>query len=216
MSAPARESPLQVPPASRHSGARNTLAPSPPELSHLASHFHTLRRNSLNVNFHGIWAAFGDIAGGGCPACYQNAVDFWCAATCSPLQADYMNFTGLQENTTDPVGGGVYTVAAINASLNVDYASAVFGSCNATGKVKEFTPLQSMEGFFKYQGQTEAIFTGLSFFNFTYTPAGAVLPALTYPSYSCTNFPEDITPSGGYIPNATNTSCPCTSCFAEC
>ncbi len=208
-------------------------------------------RNSLHVNFKGIWAAFGEIAGGGCPGCYQNVVNFWCAYTCSPAQDAYVSWVGT-DTKVDPVGGGVYTVGVSEATLDTQYACAMYDTCTSTGKVKEFSPLQSCEGFMKYQGQTEAIFTGLSYIEFNFsssssssgggnssnssgsgsggsgsasaTAAPAAAPgtgSLSWPLYSCCNFPAAISPDAPlpWPPSAVggaNISCPCASCKGMC
>jgi hypothetical protein len=178
---------------------------------------------ALHTNFKGIWAAFGDISGGGCPACYQNVVDFWCAYSCSPNATSFVDVLGL-DTKVDPVGGGTYTVETFAVNISMDYACSVYASCAGTGKVKEFSPLQNCEGFFNYQGETEAIFSGLAYINFEYVagPANASAEALAPPSppmanppYSCCNFPSSMSPLGPG--NATtNTSCPCASCPNMC
>ena len=188
------------------------------------------------MNFKGIWAAFGDIAGGGCPGCYQNVVNFWCGYTCAPNQADYVVFQGTADKV-DPVSEGTYTVGLLDATLNTGYACDMFETCASTGKVKEFSPLQTCEGFMKYQGQTEAIQTGLSFISFNFSggsggggnassaanasAANASSSALSWPLYSCCNFPASITTDSPlpWPPSAAdgpNTSCPCASCAGMC
>ena len=184
-------------------------------------------RNSLHINFKGIWAAFGDIAGGGCPGCYQNVVNFWCGYTCAPNQSDFVAFLGTADKV-DPVSQGTYTVALTETAIDTDYACAanfsVFGSCASTGKVQEFSPLQTCEGFFDYQGQTEAIQTGLSFMTFNYSSSGSAPAAnssLSWPLYSCCNFPASIT-SDSPLPwppspaDGPNMSCPCATCAGMC
>jgi hypothetical protein len=184
------------------------------------------------VNFKGIWAAFGDIAGGGCPGCYQNVVNFWCGYTCSPRQADFVSFLGTPDKV-DPVSGATYTVGESAATLDTGYACDMFETCANTGKVKEFSPLQTCEGFMKYQGETEAIQTGLSFIIFNFSgssssgsgsgnaSAANASSSLSWPLYSCCNFPASIT-TDSPLPwppsprDGPNMSCPCASCGGMC
>jgi hypothetical protein len=171
-------------------------------------------RLSLQVNFKGIWSNFGDVADGGCPGCFENIVDFWCAYTCSPNQTDFVLDSGLAQKV-DPVSGNEYTVFVTNVTLDASYAcDGVFDSCASTAKVKEFTPLQTCNGFFQYQGHTEAIETGLSFINFDYVNASST--AMSEPVYSCCSFPSTISPITPGPGNGTNTSCPCTACAGMC
>jgi hypothetical protein len=175
---------------------------------------------ALHTNFKGIWAAFGDISGGGCPGCYQNVVDFWCSYTCSPNNADFVKVLGL-DSKTDPVGGGQYTVETLAVNISMDYACSVYGSCSGTGKVKEFSPLQNCEGFFNYQGETEAIYSGLSFITFSFVPTGgpnatSSPPLLDSRPFSCCNFPSSMSPTAQGPGNGTNMSCPCANCPDMC
>jgi len=102
----------------------------------------------------------------------------------------------------------------------------------ARAQAKEFPPLQTCEGFFTYQGQTEAIQDGHTFITFKYnssaggngTGAGA-----TFPTASCCNFdPNSCYTWPGGNPNApgcttavgnassVNTSSPCSTCAGMC
>jgi hypothetical protein len=143
-------------------------------------------------------------------------IEFWCAYTCSPNQTNYVNGTGLAQKV-DPLGSGVYTVFTTTATLDTHYACDMFSTCSATGKVKEFSPLQTCEGFLKYQGETEAISTGLSFIEFEFANASnRTVPPMITPLYSCCNFPSTINPTTPGAGNGSNISCPCASCAGMC
>ena len=171
------------------------------------------------MNFESIWAAFGDVGGGGCPACFRNVVNFWCEYTCSPRQAEFVATAGLATKT-DPVSGSPFIVETFDVSLDTATACGMFDSCASTGKVKEFSPLQTCEGFMTYQGQTEAIQTGLTFITCNYTTperaAAAGRGVLANALHSCCNYPANIGPDNKGALNVTNTSCPCASCAGMC
>jgi len=129
-------------------------------------------------------------------------------------------------NKTDPESGDLVTV--INTVLHIDaqYACGVFDSCETTGRVKQFSPMQTCEGFFTYQGQVEAIGSGLSYIDFVYNKYNKDIvnsaelredqAFLSSPLYSCCNFPANINGGPASFNSSGNTSCPCSSCAAMC
>jgi len=175
---------------------------------------------SLDASLSGVWGSFGDIGAGGCPACYQNMVEFWCGFACSPNQSDFVTLGSPPfENKTDPNSGQVFPVLSVELRLDATYGCTTFGSCQGTGRVKEFSPLQTCEGFFRYQGSDQAIGSGLVYIDFLFSQLGASLQPSFYsrPTYSCCNFPADIGPNyPGMSLNVSNTSCPCASCPGMC
>lgn len=116
-------------------------------------------------------SAFGDINSGGCPACLANAASFWCEYTCSPYQDEF--FTKLAYvNATDPNSGNTFTVLQSTIRVDKDFACGTYDSCASTSTVRKDSTLASMEGFFTYQGNTEAIGHGQQIL-FDFVDAGA-------------------------------------------
>ena len=147
--------------------------------------------------------------------------NFWCQYTCSPNQSAFVQTRGFEQKV-DPVSGATMTVLHSVTAVSRSFACGAYASCAFTGKVKEFPPMQNCEGFFTYQGETEAIQDGSTFIDFNYSePVGAQL-LLTAPLHSCCNFnlstdaPAPLQPLQPLPPGTPNNSCPCASCKAMC
>jgi hypothetical protein len=168
----------------------------------------------LYVNLLQIEAQFGDIRGGGCPGCFYNLRNFWCEYTCSPRQSDFVRVMGLS-NMVDPTEPArSFDVLETRVALQRDFACGIFDSCERVKPVQQLSAMSNAEGFFAYQGQTEAIQHG-AFIDFVLdSPSNASAPPMHVPLYSCCNFP-DVDPASGA--NSTgNSSCPCSYCKGMC
>jgi hypothetical protein len=150
---------------------------------------------------------FGNLAAGGCPACYQNMQNFWCAYTCGPNQSDYLTILGAA-NVTSPENGETYEVLRTRVSVNKAFACDTYSSCESVKSVTQTSAMSNAEGFFNYQGEYEAIQHG-AFIEFDLNSESST--ALNPRTYSCCNFPVDFT-------NASlgNMSCPCAYCKGMC
>lgn len=150
---------------------------------------------------------FGNLADGGCPACYQNMQNFWCSYTCGPNQSDYLTIIGA-ENITSPENGETYEVLRTRVSVNKAFACNTYSSCESVKSVTQTSAMSNAEGFFNYQGEYEAIQHG-AFIEFDLDSQSPT--ALNPPTYSCCSFPVDFN-------NASlgNTSCPCAYCKGMC
>lgn len=183
-----------------------------------------VQMQTLFVSFLGIAAAFGSPSNNGCPACLANVILFWCKYTCDPEQGLFLT-VGNTSQRVDPVSQKTLTV--LNTAITIDNttACATFESCKGTGKVKEFPPMQTCEGFFTYQGQTESIQDGRTFIDINYTNVNDN-HTLGFPLSSCCNYNPNYCPTT--IPfkkgctnalgtsSSINASCPCTSCTGMC
>jgi hypothetical protein len=111
----------------------------------------------LYMNLRQIQAQFGVVQGGGCPGCFYNLRNFWCEYTCSPRQADFVRVLGVS-NMEDPTQPGhFYDVLRTRVALQRDFACGVFDSCERVKPVQIVSAMNSAEGFFDYQGETEAV-----------------------------------------------------------
>jgi len=115
---------------------------------------------TLYVSFAGLKAAFGKVASGGCPACYENLVSFWCEFTCSPNQTDFIERLGYA-NVTDPNTGILTDVLQVVIATDPAFTCSAYDSCAAVSTVQKDATLASMEGFFNYQGNFMAIQHGV-------------------------------------------------------
>ena len=61
----------------------------------------------LSLNLFAIKTFFLNVLDGGCPACANNLMRFWCLFTCSPQQSDFVASLGIANVT---VGTTTYTV----------------------------------------------------------------------------------------------------------
>jgi hypothetical protein len=150
---------------------------------------------------------FGELADGGCPACYQNMQNFWCSYTCGPNQSDYLTIIG-PVNMTSPENGEIYEVLHTRVSVNKAFACDTYSACESVKSVTQTSAMSNAEGFFNYQGQYEAIQHG-AFIEFDLDSESP--KALNPATYSCCSFPVDFN-------NASlgNTSCPCAYCKGMC
>jgi hypothetical protein len=150
---------------------------------------------------------FGNLADGGCPACYQNMQQFWCAYTCGPNQSDYLTILGAA-NVTSPENGETYEVLRTKVSFHKAFAYDTYSSCESVKSVEQISAMSNITGFFNFQGQYEAIQHG-TFIEFDLNSSSPL--ALNLPAYTCCNFPIDFgNTSRG------NMSCPCQSCKGMC
>jgi hypothetical protein len=184
---------------------------------------------SLFANFIGIGVAFGNLQAGGCPACLISVAQWWCKYTCDPDQAAFLNITGPTQ-AVDPISNNTYEVLGTEVTLDTAAACATFAACNSTGTVKQFPPMQTCEGFFNYQGYTEAIANGRTVIDFHFATINATAPApapgseiATFATASCCNYDPQSCWSAFPNPpgcmNTTthvNTSCPCAVCAGNC
>lgn len=180
---------------------------------------------ALAISLAGVAVAFGSPAQGGCPACLANVVNFWCKYTCAPDQDTFLTTNGTSR-MVDPISQQTFTV--LNTAVTIDNvtACATFDSCASGAKVREFPPLQTCDGFFKYQGQTEAISNGHTFIDITFASANESKRVVSWPLSSCCNYDPDQCAAGPFpIPHLpgclnasahTNTSCPCATCAGRC
>lgn len=182
-----------------------------------------VQMEALFGSFAGIGAAFGSLASGGCPSCLANIATFWCAYACSPNQSDFMKVLNTSVRT-DPISGQPMTVLNTAVKISNTTACAISKSCQGTARVKEFPPMQTCEGFFNYQGQTEAIQDGRDYIEFTF---GNSSGAIDFPTSSCCNYdpnhcasmPPPYPAKCSYLPSnasSKNVSCPCSACTGMC
>jgi hypothetical protein len=161
----------------------------------------------LYVNLLLLQSQFGTVAGGGCPACFENMRNFYCEYTCSPRQAEFVAVLG-PSNVSDPETGRVFEVLRTRVGIAHDFSCAAFGACEGVSAVQKVSAMSNAEGFFAYQGQYEAIQHG-AFIEFDLDSA---LPRpLAVPAHSCCNFPSDFANN-----QSANTSCPCAYCKGMC
>lgn len=181
-----------------------------------------IQMQTLAINFLTIGVAFGNLEDGGCPACLISVAQWWCKYSCDPQQGTFLTLNGTRD-VVDPVSGNSYTVLSTAVTLDKGTACSTFDACKNTGKVKEFPPMQTCEGFFDYQGRTEAIQNGRTIIDFAYGN-GSATGVATYPTASCCNFdsqhcwstPPTIAPGCMNATNHKNASCPCAVCAGNC
>lgn len=110
----------------------------------------------LASNFALITAEFGYY----CSACAANTIAFWCAVTCSPDQAEFVEYLRM-ENVTDPQNSGAIALVDRNRiTLNDAYVCALYDSCKDVPFVKQFAPMSTASGFLATLAQTYAIAHG--------------------------------------------------------
>jgi len=176
----------------------------------------------LYANLMQIEAQFGVVRGGGCPGCFYNLRSFWCEYTCSPRQSEFVSVLGVS-NMVDPTEPSrSFDVLTTRVALQRSFACGIFDSCERVKPVQELSAMNSAEGFFAYQGQTEAIQHG-AFIEFELdSPAGGdtAPPPMHAPLFSCCSFP-DVDPAGppwapAGVNSTGNSSCPCSYCKGMC
>ena len=130
--------------------------------------------------------AFGNPQTGGCPACAYNVEQFWCTATCSPHQSDFIRANGY-ENVTNPEDptGPLKQVLKLSMRMSKSYACSVYAQCAATNKAKLLDT--TTEGFFQYQGKTQGIPKGV-WYSFDYETTARDPLALHQPLQLCCSY----------------------------
>jgi Niemann-Pick C1 protein len=196
--------PFPLPPNSKPFVPPSTINSVCPQYSDLACCSQT-QITLLSLNLFAINTFFNNILAGGCPACGQNLMRFWCLFTCSPLQSEFVSSLGVANVTA---GGVTYTVLKTLATVNREYACALYDSCSSVSYVRELSAMNSCEGFFEYQGATEAIPAGTDIsFNWVDNQNSS----MQLPLFACNSFPTNFS-----NPLAGNTSCPCNTCSSMC